>query len=80
MTRFEYLQRRFEFCVRGDRLHQSKLTEQDVRQIRELHAFKQAEIKRLNESLGIEAIADKFEVHPRTIEKVLTFETWKHVT
>ena len=58
---------------------QSKLTEEDVRQIRKLHAFKQAEIKRLNESLGIEAIAGKFEVHPRTIEKVLTFETWKHV-
>jgi hypothetical protein len=79
MTRFEYLQRRFEFCRRGAELPQAKLTIEDVRQIRELHAFKQAEIKRLNDSLGIEAIADKFEVHPRTIEKILSHETWKHV-
>lgn len=80
MTRFEYVQRRFEFALRGAQLPQSKLTPEDVRQIRELHAFKQEEIRRINDALSITAIADKFEVHPRTIEKVLSFKTWKHVT
>lgn len=80
MTRFEYVQRRFEFALRGAQLPQAKLTPEDVRHIRELHAFKQAEIKRLNETLSYEAIAEKFDVHPNTIDKIISFKTWRHVT
>ena len=79
MTRVEYLQRRFEFVRRGAELPQTKLTPEDVRHIRELHAFKQAEIKRLNETLSYDAIAEKFDVSPGTIDKIVRFITWRHV-
>ena len=57
---------------------QAKLTDADVKMIRRLHEEKQREIKRLNETLSQKALADKFGVHVRTIEKVLTYETWRH--
>jgi DNA-binding transcriptional regulator YiaG len=65
--------------ARGEQLPQSKLTEADVRNIRELHALKQSEIARLNETLSAKALARKWDVHVRTIDKILTYETWKHV-
>lgn len=64
---------------RGVELPQSKLTDDDVRLIRQLHDFKKKEIRRLNDALSIEAIANKFGVHRRTIEKVLFFDGWRHV-
>jgi len=79
MKRDEYLSRTREFCRRGTDLPQSKLTDDDVRKIRELHKYKIDEIKRLNDSLSMSAIADKFDVHVRTIEKIVSFQTWKHV-
>jgi len=78
MTRAEYEQRRFEFCRRGNDLPQSKLDVESVTLIRELHAYKVAEIKKLNDTLSAKGLADKFGVHARTIEKVLRYETWKH--
>ncbi len=78
MTRAEYEQRRFEFCRRGKDLPQSKLDESSVNLIRELHAYKVAEIKKLNDSLSAAGLAEKFGVHVRTIEKALRYETWKH--
>ena len=64
---------------RGSDIPWSKLTEDDVRICRELHAYKMAEVARLESSLSINALAEKFGVHPRTMEKVLNFDTWKHV-
>ena len=78
MTRAEYEQRRFEFCKRGADLPQSKLDVESVNLIRELHAYKTAEINKLNETLSADGLAKKFGVHVRTIEKVLRYETWKH--
>lgn len=79
MTREEYYQRRFEFCRRGNDLPQTKLTAEDVKMIRELHAFKQDEIKRLNKTLSIEGLAEKFDVSPGTVDKILRYQTWKHI-
>lgn len=79
MDREEYISRRSEFVIRGESLPQSKLTEDDVRKIRELHDFKISEIKKLNDSLSAKALAEKFDVHCRTIEKILSYETWTHV-
>lgn len=59
--------------------HLSKLTEEDVRLMRELHAWKMAEMKRLESIASVQAIADKFEVHKNTVEKLLRYETWAHV-
>ena len=56
-----------------------KLTADDVRQIRELHAYKLAEVARLNSSLSVKALADKFGVHESCVEKVLRWETWRAV-
>lgn len=63
----------------GSRLPQSKLDESDVRLIRQIHSEKQAEIKKLNHSCSAKALAEKFGVHYRTIEKVLNYSTWRHV-
>jgi len=64
---------------RGTELPQAKLSESDVQLIRRLHKHKQEEIKRLNETLSAKALAEKFGVHARTIEKVLTYRGWVHV-
>jgi hypothetical protein len=63
----------------GSKLPQSKLDESDVRLIRQIHSEKQAEIKKLNEGCSAKALAEKFGVHCRTIEKVLNYSTWRHV-
>lgn len=56
-----------------------KLTASDAKAIRELHAWKLLEVERLNAIAGIDALAEKFDVHPRTVEKILKYETWRHV-
>ena len=63
----------------GNRNATRKLTADDVRIIREAHEFKQAEIQRLNSQFSAKGLAEKFEVHQRTIEKVIGYETWRHV-
>lgn len=63
----------------GNRNQKRKLTEQDVILIREAHQHKQTEIKRLNEELSAKALAEKFGVHQRTVEKVINYSTWRHV-
>lgn len=57
----------------------SKLTEDDVRAIRQIHADKKAAIDKLNASCSVSALAEKFGVHRCTIEKVLRYQTWRHV-
>lgn len=63
----------------GNRNQTRKLTVDDVALIREAHQFKQTEIKKLNEAYSAKALAEKFSVHHRTIEKVLNYSTWRHV-
>ena len=63
----------------GNRNATKKLTEADVALIRAAHAHKVAEIAKLNRELSAKGLAGKFDVHYRTIEKVLSYETWKHV-
>ena len=63
---------------RGEQLPHAKLDESDVRNIRELvdHREKlRAELKHLTNK----SIASKFEVHIRTIDKVVSGFTWGHV-
>jgi len=63
---------------RGSDLPHSKLTEDDVRMIRSLHEYKKRQVEMLNETLGIKALAEKYGVHERTIEKVLSYDGWRH--
>ena len=55
--------------------HNQVLTRDDAETIRRLHEWKQAEIERLNSIASAKALAAKFGVHVRTIEKVLHYRT-----
>ena len=63
---------------RGEQLPQAKLTEDDVREIRQQVARREslrAELSRLSNR----SIAHRLGVHYRTVDKITAFETWGHV-
>ncbi|OVE45610.1 hypothetical protein [Chromobacterium violaceum] len=67
------------YAARGEELPQSKLTDADVAKIRRLHDRKQRLVAKLNKRCSVEALAQMFGVHRRTIEKALSQESWAHV-
>lgn len=75
LERGEYLSRAREFAARGLDLPQTKLGPDEVEAIRS--AVKQRENMRryIADNLSNEALASKFGVHRRTIEKALSYET-----
>lgn len=75
MNRFEYEQRSREIAVRGERLPQSKLTDEMVKQIREGHQ----QAREHYAQWTAKGIAKRLGLHYRTVEKVLSYETWRHV-
>jgi hypothetical protein len=64
---------------RGSELPWAKLTEDDVRFCRELHEQGRRQIRQALEYCTAKALAEKFAVHKRTMEKVLSGESWGHV-
>jgi hypothetical protein len=66
-------------ALRGTELPQAKFTDDDVLEIRS--AIKQRENmkKYIKENLSNEALATKFNVHYRTIERIIQRETWVHL-
>lgn len=79
MTRDEYLTRTHEFAKRGVDLPQSKLLPLEVVAIREAAVRREAMRREITEALSNAALAAKYGVHVRTIEKVLSYEGWRHV-
>lgn len=79
MARHEYELRARELAVRGQELPQSKLLDLDVVTIRSAARQREALRKHIRDNLSNEALARKFGVHVRTIEKIMTAETWSHV-
>lgn len=79
LTRDQYLLRAHSMALRGNELGQSKLNDDIVSEIRS--AAKQRENMRhyIASNLSNAALAEKHKVHPRTIEKVLSYETWGHI-
>ena len=79
LERGEYLSRTREFATRGQDLPQSKLIELDIVSIhsaaRQRHNLRQ----HIANTLSNEALSKQFGVHIRTIEKVLSRETWGHI-
>jgi len=63
---------------RGEDLPQSRLTDDDVRAIRQLIS-ERSELLRQARELSNRKIAEKFGVHFRTIDRIATGETWGHV-
>lgn len=64
---------------RGNDLPQSKLNDELVRRIRRQHARKEALKKKLDKAFSAAAFAKRYRVGKTTIDKVLSFETWRHV-
>ena len=79
MTRDEYLQRAREMAPRGMNLPQSKLTPLEVAAIRASAAKREEMRREITETLSNAALAKAYGVHPRTIEKVLAYESRGHV-
>lgn len=63
---------------RGSELPHSKLNEDDVAKINALIEHREA-LKRQARELSNSKLAEKFDVHVRTIDRIGTGETWGHV-
>ena len=63
---------------RGEELPQARLTEGDVRIIREL-IEERVRLHKEARALTNKRIAEKFGVHIRTIDRINSGETWGHV-
>lgn len=79
MTRDEYQIRQHEFQARGMDLPQSKLMDLDVGAIRSAATQRENLRQYIRDNLSNEALARRFGVHVRTVEKVLSCESWRHV-
>ena len=79
LERDEYLARTHELCARGQDLPQSKLLDMDVISIRSAARQRESLRKHIAENLSNAALAKIYGTHERTIEKILTRETWSHV-
>lgn len=74
--RDEWEQRRTEFVRRGLELPQAKLMPLDVAEIQSAARQRQKLRQYIATNLSNTALAEKFGVHERTVEKVLSRETW----
>lgn len=78
-SRGEYLSRTREYALRGQELPQTKLMDLDVVEIRSAARQREALRKHIRDNLSNEALAAKFGVHVRTIEKIMQHDTWSHI-
>lgn len=63
---------------RGEGCSASKLTNEDVLQIREIVEYRD-KLKAELSTLTNKKIAEKFDVHYRTIDRITAFENWTHI-
>jgi hypothetical protein len=63
----------------GHELPQAKLNETLVKRIRQEHAEKEAQKRKLENQFSVRAMAVRYGVSKPTIEKVLSYATWRHV-
>jgi hypothetical protein len=76
LQREEYLSRAHEFAKRGSDLPQTKLCPDDVHAIRSAVRQRDGLREHIRNNLSNQALADKFGVHRRTIEKIVQLHTW----
>ena len=79
LERGEYLSRSREFALRGQELPQAKLLDLDVVSIRSAAKQRESLRKHIKDNLSNEALAKKFGVHVRSIEKIVQYNTWSHI-
>lgn len=64
---------------RGLELPQSKLNETIVKRCREEHAEKERQKRELDAKHGAAALAKRYGVSESAMEKVLSYQSWRHV-
>lgn len=79
IDRHTYLQNTRAYAVRGQDLGQAKLNDDAVREIRKAAEQREDLRQHIKENLSNEAMAKKFKVHVRTIEKALSYHSWIHI-
>ena len=79
LERAEFLSRARSMARRGVAQTHSKLTPAEVQEIRQAKENRLDLMAHISETLSNSALAEKYGVHPRTIEKVLSYETWSHI-
>lgn len=79
MTRDEYQLRAGEFCKRGFDLPQTKVPPLAIIAIREAARKREQMRAEITAKYSNAALAKEWGVHPRTIEKILSYETGKHI-
>ena len=79
VDRFEYLQTARQNAKRGQELPHAKLLDLDVVDIRSGHRQRLNLLKFIREKLSNEALAKKHGVSLRTVEKIVSYESWGHV-
>lgn len=79
LNRDEWEQRRTEYAARGQDLPHAKLLDLDVITIRSAKKQREALLKHIRENLSNAALARQFGVHEKTVEKVMSRETWNHL-
>ena len=79
MTRDEYLLNPGFYCKRGWDLPQTKIPPLAVIAIRDAARKREQMRREINEKYSNAALARQWGVHVRTIEKILAYETARHV-
>lgn len=79
LERHEWQARAREMAARGQDLPQAKLLEIDVISIRSAQRQRVKLLRYIRDNLSNEALAKAYGVHVRTLEKVLSYETWGHI-
>ena len=79
MNRREYQLRARELAPRGERLPHTKLSADQVREIRRLAQVREQERARINAEFSNAAIAARYGVHRRTVENVLSYQAHVNV-
>lgn len=75
IDRDTYLRDAAQYAARGQELPQTKLLGFDVIDIRSARRQREALLKHIRDNLSNEALAKRYGVHVRTIEKTLARET-----
>ena len=79
MSRDEYVLRAGEFAPRGQDLPQAKLLDLQVIDIRSAKRQRDALLKHIRDNLSNAALCKRYGIHIRTLEKIITRETWSHL-
>ena len=79
MKREEYLLSPSAYCKRGWDLPQTKLPPLAIKSIRESAELRERMRQEITEKYSNASLAKAWGVHVRTIEKVLAYETGRHV-